>query len=430
MMGSLSTADDSEVGSSSSQDTFALLEMNPGDLAGRKLLPLDVSDDLHSSYKRRQRCQWLSRLVNLWKCSHVQCNARPLSRRATICRGVKRPFWALIWILGLLKVLSLVWTGLVHLFPDDLDARLGAWVFPGGQPSIFSHWVTHGITPVQCHSHNDYWRPVPLFSAIKAGCIGIEADVWLSGEDLLVGHNRFTLHHAATLRSLYLDPLLDLLEQHNTRSSRLQPDRNEDLAGVFAHDPSQTVVLLIDLKTDGNDTWPYLVEQLAPLREAGYLTHFDGVEMVQRPVTIVVSGDAPFHLITANSTYRDIFFDAPLDKLDQNSSESNAEVTAAAAASDYNYTNSYYASVDFRKTIGSLSRNRFSQDQLVRVREQVAAAHDRGLKVRYWGTPTWPRGLRNHVWHVLVREGVDYINVDDLAEGTMQDWRKHRSWWL
>jgi hypothetical protein len=281
---------------------------------------------------------------------------------------------------------------------------------------------------VQCHSHNDYWRTVPLFSAIKAGCIGVEADAWLSGDDLLVGHNRFTLHNAATLRSLYLDPLLDLLERHNTRSSRLQPDRHEDLAGVFAHNPSQTLVLLIDFKTDGNDTWPYLVDQLAPLREAGYLTHFVGVKMVQRPVTVVVSGDAPFHLIAANSSYRDIFLDAPLDKLDQ--SIENPQETVSAAAAVYNYTNSYYASVDFRKTIEPLSRNRFSQDQLARVREQVTAAHDRGLKVRYWGTPTWPRGLRNHVWHVLVREGVDYINVDDLAEGTMQDWRKHRSWWL
>jgi hypothetical protein len=281
---------------------------------------------------------------------------------------------------------------------------------------------------VQCHSHNDYWRPVPLFSAIKAGCIGVEADVWLSGDDLLVGHNPFTLHHAATLRSLYLDPLLDLLERHNTRSSRLQPDRNEELAGVFAHDPPQTLALLIDFKTDGNDTWTYLVEQLAPLREAGYHTHFDGTEMVQRLVTVVVSGDAPFHLIAANSSYRDIFLDAPLDKLDQ--SIENPQETVSAAAAVYNYTNSYYASVDFRKTIGPLSRNRFSQVQLARVREQVAAAHDRGLKVRYWGTPTWPRGMRNHVWHVLVREGVDYINVDDLAEGTMQDWRKHRSWWL
>ncbi|KAF7163375.1 hypothetical protein CNMCM6106_000325 [Aspergillus hiratsukae] len=413
------------MGSSSSQDTFPSLEMTPGELPGRKILPFDVLDRPHNCYKRRQRFQWLSKLLNCWKRSHVVCNARPLSRRAIICRGVKRPFRAIVWILGLLKVLSLVWTGLVHLFPDDLDARLDAWVFPGGRPSIFSHWATYGVTPVQCHSHNDYWRPVPLFSAIKAGCIGVEADIWLSGDDLLVGHNRFTLNHAATLRSLYLDPLLELLERHNTRSSRLQPDRTaDDLAGVFVRNPSQTVVLLIDFKSDGNDTWPYLAEQLAPLREAGYLTHFDGAEMVQRPVTVVVSGDAPFHLIAGNSTYRDIFLDAPLDKLGPSTSESSPRET------DYNYTNSYYASVDFRKTIGSLSRNRFSQDQLARVREQVAAAHDRALKVRYWGTPAWPRGLRNHVWHVLVREGVDYINVDDLAEGTMQDWRKHRSWWL
>ena len=29
---------------------------------------------------------------------------------------------------------------------------------------------------------------------------------------------------------------------------------------------------------------------------------------------------------------------------------------------------------------------------------------------------------RNHVWHVLVKEGADVLSVDDLAAAAMQDW--------
>jgi hypothetical protein len=43
------------------------------------------------------------------------------------------------------------------------------------------NWMMPLSVPVGCHSHNDYWRRVPLYSALQAGCIGVEADVWLFG---------------------------------------------------------------------------------------------------------------------------------------------------------------------------------------------------------------------------------------------------------
>ncbi|RAH41576.1 uncharacterized protein BO95DRAFT_506353 [Aspergillus brunneoviolaceus CBS 621.78] len=282
--------------------------------------------------------------------------------------------------------------------------------------------------PVHCHSHNDYWREEPLYSALRAGCIGVEADIWPSNPDLLVGYTPFTLHADVILRRLYLDPLLDLLQKHNTRSSQLQPAHGSSPpAGVFATDPAQTL--------------EPVQAQLQPLRAGGFLTSYNGTAVVERPVTVVATGDVPFHRLVANTTYRDIFYDAPLDQLEgtprasegRGVEDSPPDSPPALSESDddgYTRANSYYASVDFRRTIGSLSGNRFSEAQLARVRAQVAAAHARGLKVRYWGTPGWPRGLRNHVWHVLVREGVDLINVDDLYEATRQDWRKHRSWGL
>jgi hypothetical protein len=52
------------------------------------------------------------------------------------------------------------------------------------------------------------------------------------------------------------------------------------------------------------------------------------------------------------------------------------------------------------------------------------------LKVRYWDTPVWPIALRNHVWHVLFKEGADVLSVDDVEGCARADWdRSRRSWW-
>lgn len=270
-----------------------------------------------------------------------------------------------------------------------------------------------------------------MYSALAAGCISVEADIWLSGEELLVGHTRRSLSRDRTLRDLYLDPLLDMVQKHNVHSvdpSSAASIDGDDIAGVFALDLAQTLILLIDFKVDGELIWPHLIKQLEPLRQAGFLTHFNGSAVIQRPITVVASGDAPLHRILERTTHSDIFFDAPLNELTSFASP-HTPTDPAVGLSPYNPHNSYYASVDFRKAIGSVNLNRFSQGQLAKLRRQVTAAHEQGLKVRYWGTPSWPRGLRNHVWHVLVREGVDVINVDDLRDATQQDWRKHRSWW-
>ncbi|OKL55839.1 hypothetical protein UA08_08925 [Talaromyces atroroseus] len=409
-------------------------------------VPLVVLDDeyrlatsespppLHGSYERRNVAQrsllfrWASYASTLTNCRHAHCNAHPLTPRAILCRYIRRPFWGFVILLGLLNIVSISLGCLFTLFPDDFDDRLDAWLLPNSRLSAISQRDTRGIPVSRCHSHNDYWRDVPLHSALQAGCMGVEADIWLSDQDLLVGHNPFVLNRRATLRSLYLNPLLDILHQRNSHILDLPDDfePTTPLAGVFAADPTQTLILLIDFKTDGDELWPYVMYQLQPLREAGYLTFYNGTAINERPITIVASGNAPIHQVITNDSYRDIFYDAPLDKLALTSPTSDQDQLSI----EYDFSNSYYASVNFGKTIGGLHRNRFSEDQLIKIRSQIENAHSRGLKVRYWGTPSWPRGLRNHVWHVLVREGVDLLNVDDLREGTRQDWRKHRSWLL
>jgi hypothetical protein len=168
--------------------------------------------------------------------------------------------------------------------------------------------------------------------------------------------------------------------------------------------------LLLDLKTDGECLFPHIQEHLQPLREANLLSFNNGTHFVSRAITIVVSGDEPYDLIAETNTQRDIFFDAPLDKLRTSKSRS------------WNSTNSFYASTSLRHSIGYPWLGRFSVKQLSVLRGQISEAHRRGLRVRYWDTPTWPVWMRDHVWRVLLDEGADVLNVDDLRAAALVDW--------
>lgn len=81
--------------------------------------------------------------------------------------------------------------------------------------------LTHNVVPRQCHSHNDYWRHVPLYEALHYGCTSVEADIWFMDmndedeSDLYVGHSLRSLRHRRTLRSLYIDPLISILDTLN-----------------------------------------------------------------------------------------------------------------------------------------------------------------------------------------------------------------------
>ena len=72
--------------------------------------------------------------------------------------------------------------------------------------------------PYNANAHNDYWHRVPLYKGLAAGCTSTEADIWVTNytdgsHDPLVGHSSKVLTPARTLRSLYLDPLREILSE-------------------------------------------------------------------------------------------------------------------------------------------------------------------------------------------------------------------------
>jgi hypothetical protein len=264
--------------------------------------------------------------------------------------------------------------------------------------------------PVPCHSHNDYWRRIPLFDAVHAGCSSIEADVWHYGNELYVGHDIPSLTNNRTFSRLYINPLVDILERENPKTPFINATGN----GIFDEVPGQTLVLVVDFKTAPDDTWAAVKEQLAPLRDRGYLTHWDGKSVVQGAVTVVGTGNTPFAKVIENTTYRDIFYDAPLQLFSLKA--------PSPQASQYDSSNSYYASTSANMAVGFPWIGRYTDSQLGKLKDHILGAQKAGLKARYWDTPAWPVGLRNYIWSTLVKIGTDVLNVDDLKGATTGNW--------
>ncbi|KAJ9132443.1 Altered inheritance of mitochondria protein 6 [Pleurostoma richardsiae] len=268
------------------------------------------------------------------------------------------------------------------------------------------------IIPFPCHSHNDYWRRTPLFAALGSGCVSIEADVWLENEDLYVAHTHPGIRENATLQNMYTRPLARVLD---TINPPLMPYEDRELRGFFYNDPAQTLTLLVDFKSPSNVAWSVFHNNLQPLRDRGWLTHWNGTARITRPITVVASGAVDFDLLAANQSYRDVFYDAPLDALEHESDGSSNGLSGDVFQRfKYNPSNSHFASAKFARAIGPLWGSSLSDRQIEELRRQIRNARERQLIPRYWGTPRWPRGLRDAIWTLLVREEVGLLNVDDL----------------
>lgn len=163
------------------------------------------------------------------------------------------------------------------------------------------------------HSHNDEWRAVPLFGALSRNYRSIEADCHYDGySDIYVGHNKKSLHKLKTLQNMYLGPLKAMLDEiNNTNNSTgisYNLSTNEDelqYKGVYYNYPKETLNLFIDIKDKhGHELVAKLLEQLEPLKE--YLTYYDynTKKIVQKPLSITLSGNCPVEYLTSkNGTY-------------------------------------------------------------------------------------------------------------------------------
>jgi hypothetical protein len=248
------------------------------------------------------------------------------------------------------------------------------------EPSVAS---SADVLPLhRAHSHNDYEHRHPLFDALARGFSSVEADVWLSRGKLLVAHNYWQTAPSRTLASLYLEPLRKRVESNQ---------------GDVYRGSRQRVQLLIDVKSDSEDTYRAIETQLA--RYASMLTSFSRGEVRHGAVTAIISGNCPRSLM-ASQTRRFAACDGRIEDLRD----------AAASASLVPLISDSWGSVFDWQGVGAMPKA-----QRAKLLDITRTAHTRGQQVRFWSTPDASRSREQAaVWSELLTAGVDYINTDSL----------------
>lgn len=147
---------------------------------------------------------------------------------------------------------------------------------------------------------------------------------------------------------------------------------------------------------------PFILKAFQPLRDGGFLTTFKDGNLTTSAVTVVGTGNSPLEQVKALSP-RDYFFDAPLTQL-----------TDPSLNTTWDPTLSPLASTDWETAVGWQGIGDISQDQLANLTKFIGDAHSRGIKARFWDTPGWPIQARYATWELLLNNGADWLNADDL----------------
>ncbi|WP_246150862.1 phosphatidylinositol-specific phospholipase C/glycerophosphodiester phosphodiesterase family protein [Streptomyces qinzhouensis] len=234
----------------------------------------------------------------------------------------------------------------------------------------------------RAHAHNDYLHARPLHDALSHGFTSAEADVFLVDGELLVAHTPAELDPARTLRSLYLDPLLDRIRANG---GRVHPGYR------------RPVQLLIDIKYDGVDCYRELDRQLR--RYHRILSRWSGGRVHPGAVTAVVSGDRAARQPMEAQRRRYAFYDGRPDDLGGPAPASFMPLISGNWNSGFTWQGS----------------GPFPAAERARLHTLVDSAHEQGRRIRFWATPDAPGPARDAVWAELLDAGADHINTDDLA---------------
>ncbi|MQA28113.1 MAG: hypothetical protein GEU94_22290, partial [Micromonosporaceae bacterium] len=233
----------------------------------------------------------------------------------------------------------------------------------------------------RAHAHNDYEHERPLLDALDHGFTSVEADIYLVGDQLLVGHDPQDLRPDRTLQSLYLDPLAERVRANH---------------GHVYPGSGQQLQLLIDIKNTGAASYTVLDRVLRDYRSM--LTRYTDGHVKRGAVTAVISGDRPRELMESQSV-RYAFYDGRLSDLG-----GDAPASFIPLISD-NWT----------RVFTWQGEGEMPTAERAKLRQIMRTAHRNGQRVRFWATPDTPGPQREAIWRELLAADVDHINTDDLA---------------
>lgn len=238
---------------------------------------------------------------------------------------------------------------------------------------------TDGVQPLErAHAHNDYEHARPLSDALSHGFRSVEADVWLVGDQLCIGHDAPDC--SRTLESLYLDPLAEIAQVNG---------------GEIYDGSTAPLRLYVDVKDGGPAVWDVLNDKLDDRPQL--VSSWAGDREVTRAVEVVVSGQL------ANRT-----FDDPV-RWATGDGRVLTPPPAGATSADLAVLSENWTKLFTWQGVGPMPA-----DQRRKLEDLVARAHSGGHEIRFWATPDIDPVAREAVWRELVAADVDQINTDHL----------------
>lgn len=226
------------------------------------------------------------------------------------------------------------------------------------------------------HSHNDYHREHPLYDALDAGMVSIEADVFFAEGKLLVGHEKQELEANKSLDKMYLQPLF---KKYLETGKNMSP-----------------IILMIDIKSEGKLCYTQLKKLIQPYEVM--LTSYDNGVLKKGIVTLILSGDRPIKMMQAEKK-RFAFVDGRLSDMDNN--EDNLLMPLL--------------SDDWFKYFKWNGVGEISKEEYNTLQQLVTKCHHQNKMIRFWGTPT-EQSKQNNFWKMFNDLEVDLIGSDDPME--------------
>ena len=226
--------------------------------------------------------------------------------------------------------------------------------------------------PVLIHSHNDYWRPVPFWTAYSSKLYSYEADIYYVDGQIYVAHDREDIKPENTLEKLYIEPIVSVYKANEGKPWK---------------DAKHGIQLLVDIKDETDPSMQALSEAFGRYPEV-----FDR-SVNPYGVQIAITGNFP-EPEDFDKWPKFMGIDGRLD-IDYTPEQFERVVLISESLRDFVKWN---------------GKGTLIPEQEEKLKEVIDRVHKMGRPIRFWSTPECET-----TYYTFYNLGIDFVNTDQPA---------------